>query len=137
VAPDAIRTASIGGAQGPVDALRGMFDMTWNAVTGSGQPGGVAEALRSLIDKRRPAAALEARSVELFAPDLDHVNETLLHPVPFSHSHFAELYEAEGYLDKTTELGPLSDRMGFMPEGAVLPVSDRFVSNTPLLLATH
>ena len=45
------------------------------------------------------------------------------------------LREAEGYLDKGTELGPLTGRIDFIPDNAAIPAYDRFVTGTPQLVA--
>jgi hypothetical protein len=53
-----------------------------------------------------------------------------------SAAFFDELYEPEGWLDKTTELGPLVSRMGVDP-AAPIPVYDRFTQGAPLLVASN
>ena len=58
-------------------------------------------------------------------------------PVLMSDSHFAELYEAEGYLDKETELGPLTGRVGFLPDLGQTLDYDHFVTGAPLLVAAR
>lgn len=130
---DSIRTASIGSSA--IDAVKGLFDTTWSAVSRVGAPDQMSVALQSLVERRRPVASLQTRPVTLIAPEVDHVNETLVHPVLMSDGHFAVLYDAEGYLDKATELGPRTASFGFVPETTPLPVSDRFVGNTPQFLA--
>ncbi|HEY0918389.1 DUF882 domain-containing protein [Devosia sp.] len=129
----AIRTASLGGDPG----LRGMFDMTFRALTGAAAPAPVAAALVDFAQNRQRNDALETRPVELVAPELDHVNETLVHPVLMSSRHFAVLSESEGYLDKPTELGPLTARLGFESGTGAPPAYDRFVSAAPLLVAAR
>jgi hypothetical protein len=49
---------------------------------------------------------------------------------------FDELYEPEGWLDKTTELGPLVTRIG-MDYAAGVPVYDRFDTEAPLFVAAR
>jgi len=133
--PSAIRTASLGG--GALDGLKGMFDMTFNALTNAAAPAPMAEALVDLAESRQPNPSIRPRQVELVAPEIDHVNETLVHPVFMSSTHFAVLTEAEGYLDKETELGPLSGRMSFLSGSGVPLEYDRFVSGAPLLVAAR
>ena len=98
---------------------------------------GTAASRRAAGRARRPAPAPQPdrrrstrRDVDLVAPDIDHVAETLVAAgadvrPPF----FAEIYEAEGYLDKATELGPLTTRIGFDPDIAAVrrlrPLRDR------------
>ncbi|MDP1731909.1 MAG: DUF882 domain-containing protein [Devosia sp.] len=127
----ALHTASLGGG------LQGMFEMTFNALTAAKAPAPMAAALTDLAQSRQPNRSIEPRPVELVAPEVDHVNETLVHPVLMSSAHFAVLTEAEGYLDKATELGPLSGRMSFRRESGLPIEYDRFVSNAPLLVAAH
>ena len=50
-------------------------------------------------------------------------------------SFWAEMTEAEGYLEKTTELGPLTGRVAFIPADAAIPAYDRFVTGAPQLVA--
>jgi uncharacterized protein YcbK (DUF882 family) len=126
--PDTIETASIGQA----DQL---FDQTFEALSGtaSGQP--ITTALADLVHARQPNASIFEREAELVAPEIDHVNETLVQPVMMTDSFWAVLSEAEGYLDKGTELGPLTGRIDFVPEYAAIPAYDRFVTGTPQLVA--
>jgi hypothetical protein len=96
-----------------------------------------AAALREVIADRQPIASIKTRPIELVAPEIDHVNETLTMPVLMSDGHFAELYEAEGYLDKEAELGPLAGRMAFLPDLGQPLDYDQFVTNAPLLVAAR
>ncbi len=130
-----IHTASIGGASNA--GLKGMFDLTFNALTKTATPAPMATALADLVESRQPNPSIPARQIELFAPELDHVNETLVLPVYMSGTHFAVLTEAEGYLDKETELGPLTGRVGFQPEPANALAYDRFIVGAPLLVASR
>jgi uncharacterized protein YcbK (DUF882 family) len=132
--PDAaeeIRTASLGSDA----ALKGMFDMTFNALSGSTASQPIEAALADLVLSRQPNDSITARAVELVAPEIDHVNETLVQPVMMTDGFWAVLSEAEGYLDKGTELGPLTGRVDFIPDNAAIPAYDRFVTGTPQLVA--
>lgn len=133
--PSDIHTASLGG--GDLGGLKGMFDNTFNALTSAAAPTPMAVALVDLAQSRQPNPSIQARQVELVAPEIDHVNETLVHPVLMSSTHFAVMTEAEGYLDKETELGPLTGRMGFLADSGVEIEYDRFVSGAPLLVAAR
>ena len=95
----------------------------------------MAVALADLAMKRQPNRSIELREIELFAPEIDHVNETLVQPVMMASSFWAEMTEAEGYLEKTTELGPLTGRVAFIPADAAIPAYDRFVTGAPQLVA--
>jgi hypothetical protein len=125
-------TGSLGG-DSSLAALKGMFDLTFSSLTRAAAPEPVALAVAGLAQSRLPNPSLERRDIELVAPELDHVNETLVHPVFMTATHFAVMTEAEGYLDKTTELGPLAVRVGFMPEPAIEPTYDRFIPGAPTL----
>jgi uncharacterized protein YcbK (DUF882 family) len=133
--PSAIHTASLGG--GDLGGLKGMFDNTFNALTNATAPTPMAAALVDLAQSRQPNPSIKPRQVELVAPEIDHVNETLVHPVFMSSTHFAVMTDAEGYLDKETELGPLSGRVGFLADSGLAPEYDRFVSGAPLLVAAR
>lgn len=126
-------TASLGGSE---DALAGLFNQTFSAVSGSSSATAAA-AVREAAADRQPISSIKARDTELVAPEIDHVNETLTMPVLMSNGHFAELYEAEGYLDKEAELGPLAGRMAFLPDFGQPLDYDQFVTNAPLLVATR
>jgi uncharacterized protein YcbK (DUF882 family) len=108
--------------------LKGMFDLTFNALTTSRAPEPVAIALADLAESRQPNPSIEARGTELIAPDLDHIPDSLIHPVAISNIHYAALSEAEGYIDKGTELGPLTGRVGFEPDTKLELNYDRFIA---------
>ena len=130
-----VQTASLGGSA--IGGLKGMFDLTFNALTRSRTPEPMAAALADLVESRQPNRSIERRDVELVAPELDHVNETLVHPVFMSGDHFAVMTEAEGHLDKGTELGPLTTRMAFQQTSAIELGYDRFVVGAPSLVASR
>ena len=52
-----------------------------------------------------------------------------------STAFWAEMTEAEGYLEKGTELGPLTGRVAFLPDNAAIPAYDRFVTDGLQLVA--
>lgn len=128
-----LQTASLGGGDA---GLRSMFDKTFGALSKS-TPAPMATALADHIAARLPNASIEGRPVDLVAPELDHVYETLVHPVFMAGGHFAVMTEAEGYLDKQTELGPLTGRIGFETAAQDGPVYDHFVLAPPLLVASR
>ncbi|MDO8360152.1 MAG: hypothetical protein Q7T08_08935, partial [Devosia sp.] len=80
---------------------------------------------------------LREREVDLVAPEIDHVNETLVTPVPMTDIHYADMYEPEGYLDNAAELGPLANRMTLESDLVAPPRYDRFVVRTPMLVASR
>ncbi|MEO6013094.1 MAG: DUF882 domain-containing protein [Devosia sp.] len=128
-----IRTASIGGTNG-LDVMKNIFDMTWTAVTEAGGRSAIANTLTSSTINRDPIVGLKPRNFDLIPPEIDHVNETLVEPVLMSDSHFAEMYEPEGYLDNAAELGPLAGRIGLEPDDVAPPRYDMFVVRRPMLL---
>jgi uncharacterized protein YcbK (DUF882 family) len=132
--PGAMQTASLGDTKG-LNGLSGMFDQTFSALSGAGAPARMADALEDLVARRQSNASIELRDIELVAPEIDHVNETLVQPVEMETAFWAEMTEAEGYLEKTTELGPLTGRVAFIPADAAIPAYDHFVTGTPLLVA--
>jgi len=129
--PDEIRTASLGSG----DLLTGIFDQTFNALSGTSTSQPMKMALADLVQSRLPNGSIAAREIELVAPEIDHVNETLVQPVMMTDGFWAVLSEAEGYLDKGTELGPLTGRIDFIPDNAAIPEYDHFVRGTPQLVA--
>jgi hypothetical protein len=132
--PDGIQTASLGGGDG-LPALKGMFDMTFNALTDSEASQPMQAALADLALSRQPNQSIALRDMELVAPEIDHVNDTLVQPVLMTTAFWAEMTEAEGYLEKGTELGPLTGRVAFLPDNAAIPAYDRFVTDGLQLVA--
>lgn len=128
-----IQTASLGGATG----LKGMFDMTFNALENTTAPAPVSAAIQSHADQLAPLAGTEARDVALIAPDIEHVDETMVHPVLMSSGHFAVMFEHdEADFNPATQLGVLTPRLGFSVEQQTLS-ADRFTASAPLLVASR
>ena len=129
----AIRTASLGGTNG-LDVMKNIFDMTWTAMGGQ-------ESTASGLTRTRlaptPVVGLKARAIELVAPEIDHVNETLATPTLMTDIHYADMYEPEGYLDNTSELGEFATSIGLEPDTEAPPRYDRFVVSKPLLVASR
>ncbi|RUT34612.1 DUF882 domain-containing protein [Arsenicitalea aurantiaca] len=138
IAEDAtIETASLGGAQGALDTIRGLFESTWNAVTGAATASaGMTTALNAVAASRSAEPRLGKRQGDLVAPDLDAGAQSLFSPVPLTDARYAGSYDAEGYVDRDAELGALAGRIDFEPE-ANAPVYDRFERNTPMILAAR
>jgi uncharacterized protein YcbK (DUF882 family) len=131
-----LRTAALGAqpeTPAAFNVVQGLVDMTWKAIGEVTAP----PLTQALLAKTAPATdnSFIARDVELQAPDIDHVSETMVQPALFSSSVFGELYEAEGHLAKETELGPLTTRMGVIPAIDPVPVYDHFDAAAPLLVA--
>ncbi len=131
-----IRTASLGGTNG-LTAMKNIFDLTWNAVTQANGQGAIASTLTSTAIDPSPVVGLRQRDVELIAPEIDHVNETLATPVPMTDIHYADMTEPEGYLDNAAELGPLANRIGLQPDTFAPPRYDRFIVRRPMLVASR
>ena len=131
-APKATPPAEIAPATGADDLFAGTFA----ALEAQAAPRDMADALAGFALDRQPMASLERRATELVAPELDHVNVTLVQPVLMATAFWAEMSDAEGYLEKSTELGPLTGSMGFVAPDAAVPAYDRFVSDTPVLVSS-
>ena len=131
-----LRVASLGAAEPQADAVQNIFDMTWSAVSAVGASA-IANTLVSASLDRAPVVGLKGREFDLVAPELDHVNETLVEPVPLSSRHFAVLYEPEGYLDNAADLGPLAGQLTLVSDSIPTPRYDSFVVSRPLLLAAR
>ncbi|KQU95802.1 hypothetical protein ASC68_16635 [Devosia sp. Root105] len=129
-----VQTASLGGPE-TFSTLKGMFDMTFNSLTGNAASEPMQQALADLALSRQPNQSIELRAMDLVAPEIDHVNDTLVQPVPMTTAFWAEMTEAEGYLEKGTELGPLTGRVAFLPDNAAIPAYDRFVTDGLQLVA--
>jgi hypothetical protein len=131
-----IRIASLGGTNG-LDIAKNIFDMTWSAVTQANSGNAIANTLVSAAPVRESIMGLKPRDVDLVAPEIDHVNETLVEPVMMTDMHFAELYEPEGYLDNAAELGPMATRVVLEPDDRAPPRYDIFIVRKPLLVASR
>ena len=130
-----IRLASLGGTNG-MDIARNIFDMTWSAVSQASNSA-IANTLISAAPAGEAIVGLKPRDVDLVAPEIDHVNETLVAPVMMTDMHFAELYEPEGYLDNAAELGPMAGRVVLEPDNRAPPRYDIFILRKPLLVASR
>jgi hypothetical protein len=131
-----IRTASLGGTNG-LSVMKNIFDMTWNAVTQVNGQSAIASTLTSSTIDRTPIMALRQHEIELIAPEIDHVNETLATPVLMTDIHYADMTEPEGYLDNAAELGPLATKIGLESDLVAPPRYDTFVVRRPMLLASR
>ncbi len=110
--------------------------MTWSAVTEAGNGTAMAETIATSAIENDPIVGLKERDVQLVAPDLDHLDDTLATPLPMTDAHYAELYEPEGYLDNTAELGPMANRIHLESDLTAPPRYDVFVVRSPMLIAS-
>jgi uncharacterized protein YcbK (DUF882 family) len=131
-----IRIASLGGTNG-LDLAKNIFDMTWSAVTEANGSNAMTSALVSPAPVREAIVGLKPRQFDLVAPEIDHVNETLVEPVLMSDAHFSEMYEPEGYLDNTAELGPMANRVVLEDDSRAPPRYDIFIVRRPMLIASR
>ena len=131
-----IRTASLGGTNG-LDAMKNIFDMTWSAVTQANGQSAIASTLANSSIDRSPMVGLRQREIELVAPEIDHVNETLATPVLMTDIHYADMTEPEGYLDNAAELGSMANRIGLESDLTAPPRYDRFIVRRPMLVASR
>lgn len=132
-----LRPAAHGGATSGMSAAANLFDMTWTAVNAVSGRSAIANTLVSAALERDLLVGLKPRAFDLVAPEIDHVNETLVAPVPMTDMHFAELYEPEGYLDNAAELGPMASRVALEPDTAPPARYDVFVVSRPILVAAR
>jgi hypothetical protein len=128
---------SLGGGTNGLTAVKGIFDLTWNAVTQVNGESAIASTIANPTIDRDPIVGLRQRHVELVAPEIDHVNETLATPLPMTDIHYADMTEPEGYLDNSAELGPYAGRLVLQSDFAAPPRYDRFIIHQPLLVATN
>jgi hypothetical protein len=131
-----LRTASLGGTNG-LTVMKNIFDMTWSAMTQANGQSIMANTLTNTAIDPNPVIGLRQRDIELVAPEIDHVNETLATPVLMTDMHYADMTEPEGYLDNAAELGPLANRMGLTSDLVAPPRYDRFVVRRPMLVASN
>jgi len=131
-----IRTASLGGTNG-LNIAKNIFDMTWTAVTEAGGRTAIASTLTNAQITPTPLLGVRERHVELVAPEIDHVNETLATPVPMTDMHYADMTEPEGYLDNAAELGSFANRMGLESDMIAPPRYDKFIVRSPTLVASR
>lgn len=124
ISADAIHTASLAPAAG-LDAFKGIFDSV------------AKPAVQALATPPAPMPSIALRDVSLVAPDIDHVDETLVATALISSGHFAVLFDHdEADFDPATELGTLTGAMAFSQSVAPL-AADRFSRVGPLLVASR
>ena len=110
--------------------MKNIFDMTGSAVTEANGRSAIASTLTNASIDPDPVVGIRQRDVDLVAPEIDHVNETLATPVPMT-----DMTEPEGYLDNTAELGPLANRIVLESDLVAPPRYDRFIVRRPMLVA--
>ena len=120
----------------PLDAFGQMLEATWNVVGNIGKPPVLANALAAKVRAVAPIPAFPGHVVELYAPDFEHVADTMAEPI-LMQNFYVELYEPEGWLDKSTEIGPLVSQMGIISPADMIPSYDRFVPDAPLLVSAR
>ncbi len=125
-----------GGTTG-LSIAKNIFDMTWTAVTEANGQSALASTLTNAAIEHDPVMGLRQRNVDLIAPEIDHVNETLATPVLMTDIHYADMTEPEGYLDNAAELGPMANRLGLESDLVAPPRYDRFVVRRPMLIASR
>jgi uncharacterized protein YcbK (DUF882 family) len=131
-----IRPAQAGGTNG-LNLASNFFDMTWTAVTEAGGGSRIASTLTNATIERDSLVGLKEHNVDLVAPEIDHVNETLATPLPMTDVHYAALYEPEGYLDNSAELGSMAGRIHLESDLAAPPRYDRFIVRRPMFVAAR
>lgn len=131
-----LRPAESGGTNG-LSVATNFFDMTWNAMSGAAGGSRIASTLTNATIDRDPLVGLKERNVDLVPPEIDHVNETLTTPLLMTDIHYAALYEPEGYLDNSAELGPLANRIHLESDLSAPPRYDRFIVRSPMLVAAR
>jgi uncharacterized protein YcbK (DUF882 family) len=131
-----IRPAAVGGTNG-LNIATNFFDLTWTAVSEAGGGSRIASTLTNATIDREPLVGLKERNVDLVAPEIDHVNETLATPLPMTDVHYAALYEPEGYLDNSAELGQMAGRIHLESDLNAPPRYDRFIVRSPPLVAAR
>jgi hypothetical protein len=131
-----IRTASLGGTNG-LNVSSNIFDMTFTAVTQVNGRNAIVNALTRAAMDPAPMTGVTARAVDLVAPELDHVNETLTTAVPMTDMHYADMTEPEGYLDNAAELGAFANHIVLESDLVAPPRYDRFIVRRPMLIASR
>ncbi|MCP8884729.1 DUF882 domain-containing protein [Devosia sp. XJ19-1] len=127
-----LRTASLGG---PIaNPLTGLFNGTFGA-TNAASPTPLAEALAEHV-ARRPAPG-DMRRRDLVAPDLEHVADIFMDPASLTSNRYAVIFDHdEADFDPTPEMGRHVLVKGIGDVDAV-PVHDRFIRVTPLVVASN
>lgn len=131
-----IRSSAQGGTNG-LSVASNFFDLTWTAVAGAGGPTKIASTLTNATIDRDPIVGLKEHAIDLVAPEIDHVDDVLGTPLPMTDIHYAELYEPEGYLDNTAELGPMANRIHLESDVSAPPRYDRFIVRSPMFVASR
>ncbi|GHA38228.1 hypothetical protein GCM10007989_37720 [Devosia pacifica] len=127
-----IHTASIG-ATPATDQVANLFDQTWGAVAGTSQTN--AEMLKALSGlTQEGASGVAVSTAEFVAPELEHVDQTLVTPDRISSEHFAVLFPYEGDMfDPAAALGSEAPFLGGVDE----PYAMDAFSARPTLVANR
>ena len=158
-----ISTASLGPAislrppvrqTGPAtDDFQGFFDNTFNAVAnsrpGAGQQNNIALAFLQNTEEQnngpvpqpvpqRPLQddSIPRRDVSLYAPDLEHVTDTLVMQTRIANADFTILFEPdEADFDPAPELGPQAVQINFSLSQAQGLPPNRFLATGPVIIS--
>ncbi len=120
--------------------LSGLFDATFRTVADTPSQDGARDAETALAilagAARTQRLPIDMRTVELVAPDLDHVADTMVIQSAVAQSHFAVMFEPdEGDFSPATELGPHSAQIYFSRLNELPLAADRFTRVAPVISA--
>jgi uncharacterized protein YcbK (DUF882 family) len=132
-----ITTASLSPApQISMDQAAGLFKGTWDAIILAQPRQEMSMPGAGIAPNRLVPLALTMRSVELFAPDLAHVSQSMVMPVAMSEAPFAIMFEPDqGDFSPATELGAMSGQIYFTLEQSGNLASNRFTAQTPFIVS--
>lgn len=126
-----LRTASLDSSNSI--AAPGLLDLTFSALSEANDGSGMADDLIAMSDGFSPS--FRPNQYDFVATDLDHDSDDAMSlPIPMSSSHFAELYEPEGYLNRSAELGIYADRIGLESNLYAPPAYDHFSRDMQAIL---
>lgn len=132
IADDPIRTASLAG---DIDftALGDLIEGTWSSVSNAGAP-----PVAKPLPINTVSTSIEMKRGVLHAPDLDHITEIFVDPLPMHGTRYAVIFELdEADFDPATELGRFSETAKFSAEPGWGLESHRFVSRAPIRVASR
>jgi len=119
------------------------FDNTFNAVANArpaaNQQNNIALSVLNSTNRALPMQdnSIPMRNIQFYAPDLEHVGDTLVMQTQIANADFAIMFEPdEADFDPATELGPQTVQINFSLSENPALASSRFLTIAPIIVSS-
>ncbi len=119
------------------------FDNTFNAVANArpatNQQNNIALSVLNSTNRSAPMMdnSIPMRNIQFYAPDLEHVGDTLVMQTQIANANFAIMFEPdEADFDPATELGPQTVQINFSLSENTALASNRFLTIAPIIVSS-